>query len=71
MPVQVVAGINYDMIFEADLNCTVSESPVTLHAIVYQPLPYTNAPPQVTQPWVWMQPVGPEGLAASFAATSP
>ena len=48
--VQVVAGTNYDLVFTTYLNCTSSpdEAPITLEAKVFQPLPYTNSPPQVS-----------------------
>ena len=45
---QVVAGTNYDLVFTALLNCTLSDAPIILQAKVFQPLPYTNSPPQVS-----------------------
>lgn len=42
---QVVAGTNYRIDFQ--LTCPDSATPVELVAVVFVPLPYTNAPPEV------------------------
>ena len=49
---QVVAGTNYDIVFRVDDPClpgtNAPQDSVTLEAQVYTPLPYTNAPMNVT-----------------------
>ena len=49
---QVVAGTNYQLQFATRLNCSdlAIPLPVTLQAVIFEPLPYTNSPPSVRLP---------------------
>lgn len=45
LPLQVVSGMNYEVV--ASISCPDPKSVVKVDAVVYVPLPYTNLPPNV------------------------